>query len=76
MRVQQVGLTGLLRLAWWCAAAVVLQVVVTSSADEKHTCKVCKSRYKTHVRTKDGRMLPLMVHQLPPPYICFLVVTR
>jgi hypothetical protein len=53
-----------------------LQVVVTSSADEKHVCKVCKVRYKTHVRTKDGRMLPLMVHQLPPPYICFLVVTR
>jgi hypothetical protein len=52
------------------------QVVVSSSADEKHVCKVCKSRYKTHVRTRDGRMLPLMVHQLPPPYICFLVVTR
>lgn len=52
------------------------QVVVSSSADEKHVCKVCKSRYKTHVRTQDGRMLPLMVHQLPPPYICFLVVTR
>jgi hypothetical protein len=60
---------------WQCAAADD-KVCVVSTAEEKNICKVCKSRYKTHVRVKDGRIVPLMVHQLPAPYICFLVVTR
>lgn len=60
---------------WQCSAAED-KVCVVSTAEEKNVCKVCKSRYKTHVKVKDGRILPLMVHQLPPPFICFLVVTR
>ena len=50
--------------------------VITTSAEVKNTCKICKSKYKTHVRAKDGRLLPLLGHQLPPPFICFLVVTK
>ncbi len=60
---------------WHTSAGDDKDCVVTS-AEAKNTCKVCKSKYKTHVRSKDGRLLPLMVHQLPPPFICFLVVTK
>jgi len=62
----------------WQASAAddKLENCVATSAERKSACKVCKSRYKTHVRTSDGRLLPLMVHQLPPPFICFLVVTK
>lgn len=60
----------------WQAAAGDDKECVATSAERKNACKVCKSRYKTHVRTSDGRLLPLMVHQLPPPFICFLVVTK
>lgn len=60
----------------WQAAAGEEKDCVVSTAEIRNTCKVCKSRYKTHVRATDGRLLPLMVHQLPPPYICFLIVTR
>lgn len=60
----------------WQAAAGDDKECVATSAERKNACKVCKSRYKTHVRASDGRLLPLMVHQLPPPFICFLVVTK
>ncbi|GAB5030825.1 fha domain protein [Nannochloropsis oceanica] len=61
---------------WQASAGDDKDCVVATSAELKNTCKICKSKYKTHVRAKDGRLLPLLGHQLPPPFICFLVVTK
>jgi hypothetical protein len=63
-------------LRTWQASAGDEKDCVLTSAEMKTTCKICKAKYKTHVRTGDGRLLPLLEHQLPPPFICFLVVTK
>jgi FHA domain len=39
-------------------------------------CTVCKSPYKASVRLPGGDSVSLFQSPLPPPYICFMVVTK
>mmetsp|Transcript_2877 Transcript_2877/g.4329 ORF Transcript_2877/g.4329 Transcript_2877/m.4329 type:complete len:544 (+) Transcript_2877:257-1888(+) len=39
-------------------------------------CTVCKSPYKSSVRLLSGDSISLFQSPLPPPYICFMVVTK
>ncbi|CAM9290338.1 unnamed protein product [Choristocarpus tenellus] len=39
-------------------------------------CTVCKFPYKASVRLPGGESISLFQSPLPPPYICFMVVTR
>ena len=52
------------------------QMSVISTKHQNHTCKICKARYKTHVKLPDGTLLPLLNPSLVPPYITLVVITR
>lgn len=52
------------------------QINVISTKHEKHTCKICKARYKTHVKLKKGKVISLLSPALQPPYISLIVVTK
>jgi hypothetical protein len=56
--------------------SALLQTNVISTKHESHTCKICKARYKTHVRLKDGTLVSLLNPTLLPPYLTLIVVTR
>jgi len=49
---------------------------VTSTKHQSHTCKICKARYKTHVRLPDGTLIPLLNPSLAPPHLTLVVITR
>ena len=49
---------------------------VISTKHQNHTCKICKARYKTHVKLSDGTLVPLLNPSLVPPYLTLVVITR
>lgn len=52
------------------------QVCVVLNNKGVRVCTVCKSPYKASVRLPGGESISLFQSPLPPPYICFMVVTR
>lgn len=52
------------------------QVCVVLNNKGVRVCTVCKSPYKASVRLPGGESISLFHSPLPPPYICFMVVTR
>jgi len=55
---------------------VLLQTDVVSTRQESHTCRICKARYKTHVKLGDGSLVSLLNPTLQPPYLTLIVITR
>ena len=49
---------------------------VTSTKHQGHMCKICKARYKTHVRLPDGTLIPLLNPSLVAPYLTLVLITR
>lgn len=41
-----------------------------------HTCGVCKARYKTHAKLRNGQIISLRRRELDPPFLCFIIVTK
>lgn len=55
---------------------LLCQVCVVLNNKGVRVCTVCKSPYKASVRLPGGESISLFQSPLPPPYICFMVVTR
>ncbi|CAM9817402.1 unnamed protein product, partial [Phaeothamnion confervicola] len=60
----------------WHTTSSENKVCVILNNKGVRVCTVCKSPYKASVRLPGGESVSLFQSPLPPPYICFMVVTR
>ncbi|CAM9538837.1 unnamed protein product, partial [Chrysoparadoxa australica] len=60
----------------WHTTTSENKVCVVLNNKGVRVCTVCKSPYKASVRLPDGNSVSLFQSPLPPPYICFMVVTK
>ncbi|CAM9312135.1 unnamed protein product [Ectocarpus sp. 13 AM-2016] len=60
----------------WHTTTSENKVCVVLNNKGVRVCTVCKSPYKASVRLPGGESISLFQSPLPPPYICFMVVTR
>ncbi|KAG5177672.1 hypothetical protein JKP88DRAFT_202330 [Tribonema minus] len=60
----------------WHTTTLENKVCVVLNNKGVRVCTVCKSPYKASVRLPTGDSVSLFESPLPPPYICFMVVTK
>ncbi|CAM9133877.1 unnamed protein product [Discosporangium mesarthrocarpum] len=60
----------------WHTTTSENKVCVVLNNKGVRVCTICKSPYKASVRLPGGESISLFQSPLPPPYICFMVVTR
>ncbi|KAG5191475.1 hypothetical protein JKP88DRAFT_191611 [Tribonema minus] len=60
----------------WHTTTSENKVCVVLNNKGVRVCTVCKSPYKPSVRLPTGESISLFQSPLPPPYICFMVVTK